>query len=260
MKFYHFLLTAAAVLPPTIATFNAYLLWDVPKGDVKNLTFPMNIANAPHDWGYNFAQQYQFSGQDFDESNRIDLQPCPDASSGKSMIQATFSTFTPGSSTDDKVHCTSEADSSPGVRCSVEFEGTYDHTYNLTVRNTQDTTWIGTVVDTVTKREIHIGSYTLPAGTGNTLKFGSGYVSYWTWPPVPCNNLPYMSVVFGVPTTDAGVATLQDPWEMGTCEHHANFKFTRTLDDGLEISAGFSSKVANVRFQHEGYSDIGNSM
>jgi hypothetical protein len=257
MKIYLLLLTAAAVLPPTLAMFVAYLPWDVPKDDVTHVTFPMNIANAPHERGYYFSQYYILTGQD--KGNYIGLLPRPDAGPGMSVIRAAFSTFVPGSTTNDDDYCSPGADGGPGISCAVDFDGTYAHTYNLEVRNTQGTTWNGTAVDTATGRRIHIGSYTLPAGTGTTLQWHTGFVEYFVSTP-PCSDLPYTSVVFGVPTTDAGVGSLRDPTEQGACAGKDNFQFKRTAENGIEISAGFPANVVNMRFQHEGYSGIGNGM
>ena len=261
MKFYLFLFTAAAVLPPTLAIFLAYIPWDVPNGEVKHVTFPMNIANAPHERGYYFSQYYILTGQK--AGNYIGLQPRPDAGPGRSIVHGTFSTFVPGSTVNDKDHCKPGADGSPdGVSCAVDFEGTYANTYNLEVLNTEGTTWNGTAVDTVTGRRIHIGSYTLPAGTGTTLQWHIGFVEYFPSPPPPCDKLPYTSVMFGVPTTDAGKGSLKNPYEVGPCKGEDSFRSTRTPDGGVDISAGFPAKVANVHFldQHDGYSDISNGM
>ena len=63
-----------------------------------------------------------------------------------------------------------------------------------------------------------------------------------------------------MPTTDAGVGHLLDPYEGGACRWQDNFNYTRTVDGGLDMSVGFHAMMANVHFQHEGYSDIGNGM
>ena len=262
MKIY-FLLLIAAGLSPTLAIFIAYLPWYVPENDVKHVTFPMNIANAPHEYGYYFAQFYILTGQE--KGSYIGLLPRTDAGPGMSVIRAAFSTFVPNSTTNDNDYCHIGADGGPGITCAVDFDGTYAHTYNLEVRNTQGTTWNGTAVDTVTGRRIHIGSYTLPAGTGTTLEWRTGFVEYFPWPlPVArdwkCSDLPHTSVVFGVPSTDAGVGGLLKPAEHTPCDGQDNFKYNMTPDNGFDISLGFPGKVGKVRFQHEGYSEIGNGM
>ena len=162
-----------------------------------------------------------------------------------------------GSTTKD-ANCHLGADGGPGVSCAVDFNGTYAHTYNLDVRNTEGSTWTGTAIDTVTGIGTHIGTFTLPKG-GTTLAWQIGFVEYF-FPTPPCNQLPYTSVVFGVPTTDAGVGRLDDPYEVGDCAGQDNFRFSRTADNGLDISAGFLAKAINVHTQPKEEYRIGNGL
>jgi len=202
-----------------------------------DITFPINVANAPHKHGYYFAQQFNFSGQGIGYTG---LQPQYDASNGTSFIRAVFSTFINGSTLNDPDHCTPGADGGPGVSCAAIFTGTYANTYNLEVRNTEGTTWNGTAIDTVTGRRIHIGSYTLPVGTEGIQHYEFGFVEYFLWTST-CQDLPYTSVVFGEPsTTVGGVGDLHDPLPQGDCTGKDNLQFKKSAQ-GIEISAGFKS-------------------
>ena len=244
------------MLTELVAVF-AFIPWSVPNNNLTHITLPINIANAPHEYTYAFAQGFVLKGQP-DADIYTALLPQPDAGPGISVIRAVFEVYldAAGSTTVDD-NCTPH---DRGVTCAVNFDGTYDNTYNLEVRNTEGTTWNGMAIDTVTRRRIHIGSFTLPVGTGTTLTSGRGMLVFegqGGGPPWPhCDEFPHSSVVFGVPATDAGVGSLRDP-EEETCKGEDNFKFQRTPDGGIETSIGFP-KAANICFQHEeGYS-IGN--
>jgi hypothetical protein len=61
-----------------------------------------------------------------------------------------------------------------------------------------------------------------------------------------------------VPKTDAGVGTLNDPYEVGACASHDNFKFTRTADKGVDISTGFPANLKAIfRSQTQPEEDYG---
>jgi hypothetical protein len=98
----------------------------------------------------------------------------------KPVIHAVFSSFVNGSTTTDG-NCHNGADGGPGVSCSVEFSAPYANGFGLEIHNTQGTTWNGTVVDATTGEKVHIGSYTLPAGTKGITKSQVGFVEYYPW-------------------------------------------------------------------------------
>ena len=131
------------------------------------------------------------------------------------------------------------------MSCSVEFSGPYADAYQLEIRNTKDTTWTGTLVDTTTGRRIHIGSYTLPAGTQGIAKSQSGFVEYYPWNSGShsgvCSTLPYTSVVFGVPTTSTqgAAGSLSDAYEYGDCVGKVGYESHRAAAQGVEVSVGF---------------------
>jgi len=238
------LLRAAAVLPSTLAAITlAYVPWDVPNNDVKHAVFPMNISKAPYRSGYYFVQYFILNGQT--TGNYIGLQPQDDGT-----VHAVFSTFMDGSTTsDDNCH---RGPGGRGVKCAVDLQGTYSNTYDLDLRNIEGTTsWTGTAIDTVTGISTHIGTFILPSGSGTTLAWHRGLVAYLP-STLPCSELPNTSVVFGVPRTDAGVGTLNNPYEAGACGSHDSLKFTRTADNEVDISIGFPSNLeATFRSQPE---------
>ncbi|KAB8217098.1 hypothetical protein BDV33DRAFT_206760 [Aspergillus novoparasiticus] len=135
----------------------------------------------------------------------------------ETFIHAVFSSFVNGSISQD-ANCHDGADNGPGVSCAVDLPGNYSNMYHLRVQNTRDTTWNGTLIDTVTGVETHIGSYTLPTGS-----------------------LVKTPVVFGVPTTStegAGPGELKNAYEVYDCAGKQDFKLQR-LSDGVEVKVGF---------------------
>jgi hypothetical protein len=158
----------------------------------------------------------------------------------RNVIHAVFSSFIKGSTTTDG-NCHNGADGGPGVSCSVEFSGPYENAYQLEIRNTKDTTWNGTVVDATTGRRVHVGSYTLPAGTQGIKGSQVGFVEYYPWNTGShtCASLPYTSMVFGVPTSTTGaIGSLGNAYEYGDCVGKVAYKSSR-IAAGVEVSVGF---------------------
>ncbi|KAF5856082.1 hypothetical protein ETB97_007882 [Aspergillus alliaceus] len=212
---------------------------NIPSTGLKDITFPISIANAPHKEGFYFAQQYAFNG--VSDIGYTGLQPRPDAN-GASIIHAVFSSFIPGSTSND-ANCHDGADGGAGVSCAVEIEASYANTYHLAVKNTQGTTWTGTLVDTTSNTETHIGEYTLPSGTGGIKKSQVGFVEYYPWNSAgghTCDSLPYTNATFGTPTsTESGVqGTVSKPYEYGDCVGKVRFD-VQEVDGGYEVSVGF---------------------
>ncbi|KAM4059850.1 hypothetical protein HRG_002527 [Hirsutella rhossiliensis] len=84
---------------------------------LEQVSFPMNMANANHDDGFYFAQQFNF--EDITDIGYIGLQPRKDNNS-VSMIHAAFSSFQNGTTTSNK-NCTEGADGGPGGSGFVEY-------------------------------------------------------------------------------------------------------------------------------------------
>ena len=243
MKTTSILAAAAAFLLPTFTAGLVGISWSVtnaPSSGLSDITFPFSIGNAPHKTGFFFAQQFNFNGQS--DVGYTGLQPRPDSDGGP-IIHAVFTSFISGTTTNDP-NCQSGADGGPGVSCTVEFSAPYAHTFYLEVVNTEGTKWKGAAVDAVTGRRIHIGSYTLPAGTKGIKGGQVGFIEYYPWNDGQnhaCSSLPYTSVVFGVPvtTTIGAIGSLTNAYEYGDCVGQVAFKTHRTIDRGVEVSVGF---------------------
>ncbi|KAF9885564.1 hypothetical protein FE257_012770 [Aspergillus nanangensis] len=218
------LLTTSALLPLTSALVG--LEWkvsNVPSTGLTDITFPMSIANAPHKTGFYFAQQFAFEG--VSDIGYTGLQPRPDEN-GASIVHAVFSSFIAGSTSSDE-NCSDGADGGAGVSCAVEFPASYAPLYHLVVENTAGTTWTGTLVDTVTKNATHIGTYTLPDGTGGIKDYQLGFVEYYPWNSGShtCDELPYTNSSFGAPTStvEGTEGSLGKPYEYGDCDGKVDF-------------------------------------
>jgi hypothetical protein len=230
-----------AIIPFTQALVG--LSWsfsNTPSSGLKDVTFPISMANAPHVEGYYFAQQFAFNG--LSDVGYTGLQPRPDAS-GSSIVHAVFSSFVPGTTSTDP-NCHDGADGGAGVSCAVEIPAPYAPLYDLVVKNTGGTTWTATLVDTASGKSTHVGSYTLPSGAGGIKSSQVGFVEYYPWNAMPshlCSSLPYTNVTFGAPTTStpgAGSGQVHKPYEYGDCVGKVNFD-VRTIDQGYQVSVGF---------------------
>ena len=144
-----------------------------PSGGLNDITFRYNIAHAPHQNGYRFTQQFGFQYGNGTGYGYTSLLPRRDAK-GKSIIQATFQSFLFGT-TAKHANCSKNANFY-GVGCNVEIDGDYSHTYSFEVENTKDTTWRGTLVDTVTHKSYVVGEWTLPKAAGKIDYIGIGYI------------------------------------------------------------------------------------
>ncbi|KAF9461683.1 hypothetical protein BDZ94DRAFT_1263089 [Collybia nuda] len=237
-----FFAVVASLMPTLTMGFIAapWSISNVPSSGLKDITFPFSLANAPHKTGYLFHQQFNFNGQP--DAGYTGFQPRPDAK-GKPVLHIDFATYIPSARTDDK-NCSPGADGRPGVSCSVEFSGSYNHTYDLEIRNTGGTTWVETAIDTTTKQRIHVGSYTLPKGTGGVLGARDSSIEFRPWVVgSSCSLLPKTAVVFGTPKTStpgAGAGNVGDGWEFGDCFQTEDFT-TQTSAKGVEIHLGLAA-------------------
>lgn len=172
----------------------------VPADGLTDLTFPINIAKAPHVSGYYFAQQFGYVNGT--QGCYTGLQPRPDVGSDH-MIQAIFSSFIPGSTSTDS-QCSSGADGGSGVSCSAKFAASYADTWLLVVESTGTSTWSGKAVNSVSGVEQHIGSFTVPATFGGLSDYYAGFVEYYPWngnKTMTCADIPSTQATFFAPTT-----------------------------------------------------------
>ncbi|KAG0263580.1 hypothetical protein DFQ27_001679 [Actinomortierella ambigua] len=211
----------------------------VPPDGLWDITFPFNMAKAPHRSGFYFAQQFNFHG--VKEMGYTGLQPREDKK-GKSIVHAAFSSFQGGTTTDHP-NCHLGADFGPGVSCAVAIAGNYSHTYKITVRNIGGTTWRGTLIDTVTKERDIIGEWTLPSGSGKIVNGQMGFVEYYPWNTQrshTCDSLPYTSAFFQHPysrTKGAVDGRINRVYENGGCIGQVGYKVNRT-STGYNIEVG----------------------
>lgn len=219
---------------------NDWSIENVPESGLQDITFPFNMAAAPHVTGYYFAQQYNFVN--VDQIGYTGLQPREDKD-GKSIIHGVFSSFQAGA-TSDHPNCFEGADGGPGVSCAVEIEGDYSHTYNCVVENIGDTTWRGSLVDAETGESTVIGIWSLPAGAGGITGSQGGFVEYYPWNDGKehgCETLPWTEATFGNPfSSSVGEGNITSVYEYGDCENKAGFSKTDT-PSGWDIKVGFKS-------------------
>ncbi|KAF8928081.1 hypothetical protein EDD21DRAFT_307406 [Dissophora ornata] len=249
------LTAAAAILVSCVPSLSfaqrigsGWTFLNYPSGGLNDITFPFNIAKAPHQTGYQFTQEFYFQNVSESEFGTIGLQPRRDVK-GKSIIQATFQSFLPGTTT-KHANCNkgtdgvTSANGVASVSCAVEIDGNYSHTYNLVVENTKDTTWRGTLVDTVTHKSSVVGEWTLPKGTGKLVNGAGGYVNYYPWnnkPKVKCNTLPSTEVTVYGPTSKTKGASggeIRIVIQFGLCVNEDAFSLKK-VSNGYEIKLGF---------------------
>lgn len=226
-----------AVLPA--ANAQAYISWEmseVPESGLEDISFPMSIANAPHEEGFYFAHQFNFVDQE--DVGYTGLQPRED-SNESSIIHAVFSSFIEGTTSDDE-NCSEGADGGPGVSCAADIPAPYDAQYELRITNDEGTTWTGTLVDSDSGDESHIGTYTIPEGSGGITDGQMGFVERYVGTD-NCAEVPFTSVTFGSPTSNtegAGDGSLGDAYEGGDCQGQIDFQ-KKVTNDTTEISVGF---------------------
>lgn len=209
-----------------------------PSGGMSDVTFPINMDGSSYESGYYYAQQFTFQNSGLGYTG---LQPRPD-SGGNHIVHGVFSSFIKGTTTDDS-NCSDGADGGDGVSCSVDITGDYSHTYNLVVENSSGTTWKGSMVDTTTGTSTHIGSWTIPSGTGGIENSQGGFIEYYPWNSGThqCGDLPKSTSAFYNPTSKtsgSGTGTVDHPYEYGDCVGKVAYSF-RQLSGGYSVTVGF---------------------
>ncbi|KAG0346814.1 hypothetical protein BG005_000515 [Podila minutissima] len=234
--------TVLALCAPSLAFAligNDWAFDNAPLDGLNDITFPFNMANAPHKSGFFFAQQFSF--KNVDNFGHTGLQPREDKD-GNSIVHATFSSFQDGTTTKHP-NCHTGADGGPGVSCSVDIKGDYSHTYNLTVENTDGTTWRGTLVDETGTSTV-VGEWTLPDGAGKIVNRQVGFVEYYIWngqPSHTCDSLPSTEATFYDPTSKtvgANGGRITSVYEYGDCVGKAGYSVAE-VSGGFDIKCGF---------------------
>lgn len=221
---------------------NVSVSWEIsgaPDSGLTNITFPLTVNPATaHKSGIYFAQQFGFTHAE--DVGYTGLQP-RENNGETERLSARFSSFIAGTTTSDPL-CHEGADGGPGVTCAVDFDAEYGHRYDIRVERTGGDTWTGTARDTVSGKETHLGTWTLPAGSGELRGSQGGFVEYYAGIP-SCAEMPRSDVVFGGPTsTDGGglSGTSRANHEYSDCVGESNYQ---AEDDGTgtHITRGFVS-------------------
>ncbi|KAF5238893.1 hypothetical protein FANTH_10136 [Fusarium anthophilum] len=236
--------TILALHLPSLGLASVYNNWafsNIPSAGLGDITFPISMKGAPRKSGYYFAQQFNFHG--IDRVGYTGLQPRPD-NRRRQVVHAAFSSFQNGTTTNHR-NCHPGADGGPGVSCALDLLGDYSHLCTITVENTGDTTWKGTLLDTVTGQSHVIGEWTLPSSAGKMLNGQAGFVEYYNWNDGTtnhdCSTQPFTQVFFGNPTSKTKGASggkITSVYEAGECVMKLNLKATQT-GKGYQIQAGF---------------------
>lgn len=214
---------------------NESLNWSIPGGaasGVNELTFPITVnRGTAHRSGAYFAMQYGFMNQN--DGGYTGLQPYPDAD-GHHRLRGVFSSFIQGSVSTDP-NCSNGADGGAGVSCGVEFNTTYGHSYDVTVKRIGENSWKGDILDTSDGTVIHIGTYTLPGGSGQLRTSHAGFVEYYNVPS--CSEQPRYDVTFGNPRSGGVQGTSTWVKEYGDCPGAGNL-WVGPSRDGVRIARG----------------------
>ena len=126
----------------------------------------------------------------------------------------------------------------------MEFSGPYADAYAVVISNTSATTWSGEVLDLTTgSTAAHIGSWTVPDGSGGIAGSQLGFVEYFA--PENCSTDPFTSVTFGVPIMlSGGTGSLSDASHTGNCVGVVPYESHRNDDGSVEISVGFNQTTS----------------
>lgn len=243
-------LTTSLFALPSLVSANMGIYWsmgNVTSSGLKDITFPMAMPNSKHESGLYYAQQFPFI--DAGGIGYTGLQPKADTANG-SIIHAVFSSFAPGTTTTDLANCHDGADGGAGVSCAVEIPAPYSHLYHLVIRNTNGTTWTGTLVDAALGNETHIGTYTLPPGSKGISGSHMGFVEWFLFnvedaeEKGECDTMPSAAVTFYPPVSNStssgkGVGKLGEPYPYGGCEEDGNYQWKAVNGGGYSMSAGY---------------------
>ncbi|MBK0331330.1 hypothetical protein I8D64_07935 [Brachybacterium sp. MASK1Z-5] len=214
----------------------AWEIPDAPASGMTSLTMPMTIhEDSDYIDGSYVAVQYAFTGQD--QVGYMGLQPRPDSTTGKTRLHGVFSSFIPGTTSTDS-NCTDGADGGAGVSCANDFTAVAGRTYDIEVKKAGKNTWTGTAIDTVKGKRFHIGTYTVPAGSGKLVNKQTGFVeNYWNHSRT-CEGIQRIDTTVGRPRTGNLQGRADSPEEYGDCLDQANY--SATVKNGqLRISRGW---------------------
>lgn len=223
----------------TAQTFggNVGFSWNInnaPKSGLTDITFTTKFnPDTAHTGGTYVADQFQFAG--VTGVGYIGLQPRSNKGD-KTRLHAVFSSFISGTKSTDG-QCSDGADGGPGVSCGATFTADYSHAFELTVTRTDTDTWTGTAKDTATGVTTHLGTYVLPAKSGNLRSSQVGFVENYN--TKSCETVPRIDVSVGAPKTSSGlVGKSTQAHEYGACKGKANYS-SSVEGKGLLIKRGW---------------------
>ncbi|KAK3831107.1 MAG: hypothetical protein J3R72DRAFT_455243 [Linnemannia gamsii] len=232
-------LTIAAILAPCAPSVcfgligSGWRFTTAPVDGLSDITFPFKIANAPHQRGYYFAQQ--FNSKNVVRVGYTGLQPQVDFEGNSSFQEGT---------TVAHPNCRPGVNGGTGVSCSVEIIGDYSHTYNLVVENIGGTTWRGRLVDGEIDDSVVVDAWTLPEGSGKIVNGQVGFVEYFIWnghPSYTCESTPFTEATFMNPTTTtigASGGKVTRVYEFDRCEGKVGFS-PKKVPEGYDIKVSF---------------------
>ncbi|MFC0672732.1 DUF3472 domain-containing protein [Brachybacterium hainanense] len=218
---------------------NVSYAWEIPgapASGMTSLTMPMTIHedSARIDGTY-VAAQYNFTGQE--HVGYMGLQPREDTPDGTPRLHGVFSSFIPGTTSTDP-NCSDGADGGAGVSCANDFDAVPGRTYEVEVRRSGKDTWTGTVVDPVQGKRFHIGTYTLPAGSGKLVNKQVGFVeNYWNHSRT-CEGIQRIDTTVGRPRTGGLQGRADSPREYGECVDQAGYS-AAVVDGTVHITRGW---------------------
>lgn len=242
----HLSFFAAAALAPSLGHALVQFDWSFPNASrttgLQDVTFAINMRNAPHKSQYFFAQEFGFLG--VSQVGYIGIQPREDSGAAP-IVHATFSSFVPGSTTTHS-NCHQGADGGDGVSCAVNFSGHYSDTFLLFVENPSGDgrTWQGRIKSNATFGGTVIGEYVLPKKVPGLGPGYLGFMEYYPWNDGQrhvCNTLPKTEASFYTPTSNtkgAGKGILKKPYETGDCIGRVNV-VTKNITDSWDTTVGF---------------------
>lgn len=215
---------------------NVQFNWSIPNAPADGLTqvaFPTTLNPSTGHVAGNYAAwifEFTKSGGAY-----TGLMPVPNEN-GQTRIHAAYSSFIAGTTSNDP-NCSNGADGGPGVSCGMNFDGTYGRNYVITVARVGQDTWEGTVWDTVTGAGYHIGTFKVPAGSGNLRSSQVGFIENWS--AQSCAAVPKIDASLGRPqSAQAGlIGDVGGAFEYGACGGEENYSAVTTAD-GVRIQRG----------------------
>ncbi|KID81996.1 hypothetical protein MGU_10686 [Metarhizium guizhouense ARSEF 977] len=254
-------LLGLSILAPAVCQALIQFDWSFPtlarNRTLNDVTFPLRVAKAQHTKQCFLAYRFAFGTENspnrtLEHMGYIGLQPQPDVHS-QARIRAVFSSFTSDTnSSHPNCHAGDDSDSPKpptGMSCTVVYDGNYSHVYNLAIQKkyphctgrVECHTWAGYVINTVTKRTIEIGAWTLPHEKYDGIVANSGFIKEFVGIPL-CADMPKNEMYIKFPITSTpcgGHRLISMPYQQeARCKDLDYFKPTQMID-GWDITWGW---------------------